>query len=118
MMSMMERIHAEATAPANATVLVQDGDWTIEELKRVKHTRLGGMISDAGPRFVSLIKHVCFPDGQVALKDSTLTVVRSVHKVVVYADDSSHCWRCNEPIPDGMQALWKFQNWKELEYGG
>ena len=40
--------------------------------------------------------------------------ISHVHQVVVYADDSSHCWRCTKEIPEGMVAVWKFQNWEHL----
>jgi hypothetical protein len=96
----------------DAEILLKDGDWTIEKL-RPMHETPGFRTSRS--RFYSLLKHVCYPD---RLPPYQRPDVGHVHQVVVYADDSEHCWRCTKPIPDGMVAVWKFQNWKELAYGG
>lgn len=97
-------------------VLLSDGDWTIEELRSAPDDHMGFRTKQS--RFITLVKHVCFPEGELQFKDDKITVINSVHQVVVYPDDAHSCWRCTKPIPEGIQAVWKFQNWEALEYGG
>jgi hypothetical protein len=90
-------------------ILLTDGDWTIEALENIAPSK--GFKSHRST-YYSLVKHVCYPGGRL---DGV--PANSVHQVVVYPDDTSFCWRCNAEIPEGMVAVWKFQNWEQLQYG-
>jgi hypothetical protein len=94
-------------------ILLQKDDWTLEEIDRSdnRHLRWPSVTH----QYVSLIKHVCYPDGKHPYKD--VASCRLVHQVVCYPDDSVHCWRCLKVIPEGIVACWKFQNWETLSYG-
>ncbi len=82
-------------------VLLREGDWTIE-------TRMFTDLSlTRSSRWATLLKHACYLKGR-----------HTVYQVLVYPDDSSCCWRCTKKIPEGMVAVWKFQNWEQLQYGG
>jgi hypothetical protein len=91
-------------------VLLQEGDWTLEKMGSFKNAT--GYTSIRS-QYVSLVKHVCYPNGH-PYKD--VASCRLVHQVVVYPDDNEHCWRCLEAIPNSMLTCWKFQNWEALSY--
>ncbi len=94
----------------SARVLLTDGDWTVEELSQGPDVQ---GFRTARSKYYSLLKHVCYPD----VLERHHAEVSHVHQVVVYADDSTHCWRCTKEIPEGMVAVWKFQNWEHLQHG-
>ncbi len=97
-------------AQADAEVLLNDGDWTIEKLRQPEE---GQGFRSGRSKYYSLLKHVCYPEVNQSTPPGS-----TVYQVVVYPDDSSHCWRCTKEIPEGMVAVWKFQNWEVLQYGG
>ncbi len=110
----MTKLAGYADEPTPSTkVLLTDGDWTIEELRHAPDYNAPYSRPDfrtARSKYYSLLKHVCYPDGP----ERHRVGISHVHQVVVYADDSSHCWRCTKEIPEGMVAVWKFQNWEHL----
>jgi hypothetical protein len=96
-----------------ADVLLTIGDWTIEKLRKSEITT---GFKSRRCSYYSLVKHVCYPD-DVEKKRKEEKVC--VYQVVVYPDeDRVNCWRCAETIPEGIVAVWKFQNWEQLQYGG
>jgi hypothetical protein len=94
-----------------ADILLTIGDWTIEKLRKIADSP--GFKSHRSS-YYSLVKHVCYPRGRL---DGVPANV--VHQVVVYPDEGiEQCWRCEAPVPEGIVAVWKFQNWEQLQYGG
>ncbi|KKN92320.1 hypothetical protein LCGC14_0208110 [marine sediment metagenome] len=106
---------AARDAQADAEVLLNDGDWTIEKLRQPEE---GQSFRSSRSKYYSLLKHVCYPNGYEGQEPYPHKRGNYVYQVVVYPDDSSHCWRCTKEIPEGMIAVWKFQNWEVLQYGG
>ena len=35
---------------------------------------------------------------------------KEVREVYIFLDTHKNCWRCQEPVPDGMRALWILHN--------
>jgi hypothetical protein len=104
-----------AAYQADSKALLHDGNWTIEKLSELEEAQ--GFRSHRSDYF-SLLKHVCYPkgyDGKVPYPENGSNCV---YQVVVYPDVRSDCWRCAAKIPEGMVAVWKFQNWEQLKYGG
>lgn len=92
-------------------ILLTDGQWTIETLGDTIVVTPG--FKSHRSTYYSLVKHVCYP-----LEEHLSASRDSVYQVVVYPDgNTTSCWRCQELIPDGVVAVWKFQNWEHLEYG-
>jgi hypothetical protein len=88
-------------------VLDSIDNWTLEEVEDAwEHLSYG----QNKARFMSLVKHECYPGGRGRPTGQV------VHQVVVYPDDSDLCWRCQEAIPDKMVVLWKFMNHDALQY--
>jgi hypothetical protein len=81
-------------------LLFSDGDWTIEELTH-------------GQKYYSVVKHVCYSNGGTDEHPAN-----ALHKVVMLPFCNEQCWRCHVKVPEGMVAVWKFQNWEQLKYGG
>ena len=71
-------------------VLFKKGNWTIENSVVFRNR--------------TVLKHAC-------------RGTREPNKTVVTANVSVVCWKCQSVIPEGMIALWKFQNWEELADG-
>ena len=90
-----------------AEVLLHDGDWTIEKLDKTKTSETAGSWGRSHNHH-SLVKHRCKHKPRY----------RGLNQIVIYPDDTYLCWRCGAEVPEGMIAVWKFQNWKELGYGG
>ncbi len=88
-------------------VLDSHGNWTLEKIEDswVKFDSPGTTYRS---RYTSLIKHRCY-----TVKEAGPDLT---YQVVVYADDTSHCWRCDEEIPDKMEVLWRFMNHDQIEY--
>jgi hypothetical protein len=81
--------------------LVTDGNWTLVELPwDPEHHKFVTSRS----RYVSLIKHKCYPKNRGRSTGQ-------INCVVTYPDDSDTCWRCDVPIPEKIIVLWTFQNW-------
>ena len=82
-------------------VLLQEGAWSIE--------RSWEKPSEGTVRPVwwhdntkSFVKHKC--PGE-----------RSVLSVYVWCDIEKVCWRCGEPIPDGLKGVWLMHNWEAIQ---
>ena len=39
---------------------------------------------------------------------------QAVRKVFVYVEADQNCWRCSEPIPEGIQAVYRLHEWDRL----
>ena len=42
---------------------------------------------------------------------------KAVETVYVWPDSSKNCWRCTEPIPDGIKTVWIMHNWEAIQNG-
>ena len=75
-------------------VLFRQGDWSIEEINWSLSSLSQGKLY-----LSTVLKHRCFSPPDMA------TIAPRV---------STHCWKCTAKIPEGLIALWKFQNWEKL----
>jgi hypothetical protein len=93
--------------PDPEKVLDREGDWTLEKMG--EYVAENGF-STSNTRYISLIKHECYPDN-ISMPSGDV-----VYQVVCYPDDTPKCWRCHVTIPDKMVVLWKFQNWDKIQH--
>jgi hypothetical protein len=84
-------------------------NWTLEKIDE-GWAEFNDHTATSRARYLSLIKHECYPGGRGRPTGEV------VHQVVCYPDDSTHCWRCEEVIPDKMVVLWKFMNHEQIQY--
>ena len=72
-------------------VLFELNNWTIEN--SIDHL---------------VVRHACAhpPGGNVPM--------RAVCKVFVYPGEAQACWRCREPIPEGITSLYLMHEWDRL----
>ncbi len=82
-------------------VLIVEGRWSIERSWE-KPSQVTIRPSYWHDNTKSFIKHRC--PGE-----------KRVPTVYGWPNEKSTCWRCDEPIPDGIQALWRFHNWEVLQ---
>jgi hypothetical protein len=97
--------------PRVDTKLASVNGWTLEGIGPYD----GGAKVDNDYRYVSLIKHECYPEGQAYTYSRSKMLGPVVHQVVCYPEDTDRCWRCEEIIPDMMVVLWNFQNWDKIQ---
>ena len=92
----------KAKAKPNEVLLVK-GRWSIE---RSWEKPAAGTVRPSWwhDNTKSFIKHRCTGDWMVP------TVFGWPD-----TDDEEVCWRCEEPIPDGIKGTWMLHNWEALQ---
>jgi NAD-dependent dihydropyrimidine dehydrogenase PreA subunit len=78
--------------------------WTLEHALSVP---------DHEPQYMSL-RHACIPRkaGKPLVRFDGHSM--NVTKVFVYPDSAHACWRCEEPIPESIIALYFLHEWDKL----
>ena len=91
----------EAKVKPNEVLLVE-GRWSIERSweKPATSTKIPTWWHDSAKSF---IKHRCEGDWAVP----------EVYEWPNRGDVT--CWRCEDPIPDGIKGVWRLHNWEVLQ---